>query len=104
MLKHIARAFSSSLFILFLLASCGGPSQVNQPHLQPRKDIHPIFLVSLHMFNARQGWALGIDPNTLLTNSILRTDDGGQSWQDVTPPDSMLHWPIAGFVSPQVAW
>ncbi len=41
-------------------------------------------LSSLHMINATTGWALGMDYSTGL-NRILRTTDGGTSWQDVTP-------------------
>lgn len=104
MFKHISRAFSPLLFIIFLLVSCGSPSTINQSHQPPRRNIHSTFLTSMHMFDTRQGWALGIDPSTLLISSILRTSDGGQSWQDVTPPDYALHGPLADFVSPLVAW
>jgi photosystem II stability/assembly factor-like uncharacterized protein len=104
MLKHISSRFSPLLLIVFLLASCGSPSAANRSHLLPRRNIHPTFLNSKHMFDRRQGWALGNDPNTSLISSILRTSDGGQSWQDVTPPGYTLHGPIADFVSPLVAW
>lgn len=42
------------------------------------------WLYSLHMINATTGWALGVDHSTGLKR-ILRTTDGGTTWQDVTP-------------------
>jgi photosystem II stability/assembly factor-like uncharacterized protein len=43
------------------------------------------WLSSLHMINAMTGWALGMDHATGL-NRILRTTNGGTTWQDVSPP------------------
>ncbi len=42
------------------------------------------WLSSLHMIDAMTGWALGVDHITGL-HRILRTTNGGTSWQDVTP-------------------
>lgn len=51
------------------------------------------WLNSLSMINATTGWAVGLDHayatasyQTIESDRILRTTDGGRTWQDVTPP------------------
>lgn len=39
----------------------------------------------LHRTSLTEGWAIGGDGD--LSDRILRTDDGGDTWQDVTPPE-----------------
>jgi photosystem II stability/assembly factor-like uncharacterized protein len=39
----------------------------------------------IHMLDARRGWALGGLGGA--RDHVLRTQDGGQTWQDVTPPE-----------------
>src|SRR5690348_218244 len=106
MLKHISSRFSPLILIVFLLASCESPSAANQTHLLPRRNIHPTFLNSMHMFDRKQGWALGNDPNTSLISSILRTSDG-QNWTHI-PSDSTLKSALnidtIQFVSETVGW
>lgn len=60
-------------------------------------------LVTIHMLDANNGWAITGQ------NHILRTTDGANHWQDVTPPS--IDPPQAGysnltydFLSPSVAW
>lgn len=51
-------------------------------HLQPGALTS---LVDIAMLDASQGWATASDD--LKDQHILRTQDGGRSWQDVTPPE-----------------
>jgi len=63
---------------------------------------HPVTLSSLRMLDEMNGWAL--------TNSqVLRTTDGGNHWQDVTPPSLRGQLQSDGLVStdfltPLQAW
>lgn len=49
------------------------------------------WLTSLFMINTTTGWAVGVDHSiasnhVVESDRILRTADGGRTWQDVTPP------------------
>ncbi len=43
--------------------------------------VTPENLIDIHMFSDSTGWALSTD------NRVLRTNDGGVNWKEVTPPD-----------------
>jgi len=70
----------------------------------------------IHMIDANTGWTVvqtkhgsNIDP----APAIMRTTDGGHTWFDVTPPESLNQWgtgvevsqaPITDFLSANTAW
>lgn len=45
----------------------------------------PLNLQSIHMFDANRGWGIAGGPGA--DQHVLRTEDGGQSWFDVSPPE-----------------
>lgn len=57
-----------------------GPTPTSLPKLQAGQ---APALTSLHMIDARTGWG------TETSGHILHTSDGGQTWQDVTPPEGI---------------
>ncbi len=71
-------------------------------------------LETLHMLDAQHGWALNLperveqtsDAITITTTNqyeVLTTSDGGNHWQDVTPPH--LQGPvIPNFITASLAW
>ena len=60
------------------------PSTMSIEHLSAGQEIK---VTNIHMLDAAQGWAIGgLDANG---DHILRTADGGLTWQDVTPPEPM---------------
>lgn len=89
-----------------LLAGCGNATSVRPTNTPTRPaNAHPALLNSVHMFDTQQGWALSEhDEISPVVYGIVRTTDGGQFWQDVTPRDYTLHWSLANFLSPQMAW
>ncbi len=55
-------------------------------------------VASLHMIDATTGWAVA-------GNAVLRTTDGGVSWQDVTPPGHAFgRGSAANFLTASLAW
>lgn len=52
-----------------------------------------LYLDEIHMFASEQGWALGGAPGESV--HVFRTEDGGGSWLEVTPPQSAQ--PMEGF-------
>jgi photosystem II stability/assembly factor-like uncharacterized protein len=69
----------------------------------------PLNIITLHMLDASQGWAVG-QIDTDLNDRILFTYDGGQTWQDRTPYAALSAAPPEGlsamtaFGSAQNAW
>ncbi len=69
----------------------------------------PLNIVSIHMLDANQGWAIG-QVDTDLNDRILFTYDGGQTWQDRTPYAALSSAPpegltaVAAFGSAQKVW
>ena len=67
-----------------------------------------IKLTFIHMLNTTGGWAAG-GPNGS-SDHIFRTSDGGQTWQDVTPPEPASADPqtpkkaLGFFMDHQKAW
>jgi photosystem II stability/assembly factor-like uncharacterized protein len=43
-----------------------------------------INIISIHMIDPLQGWGIGRVPSS--SDHVFRTQDGGSTWQDVTPP------------------
>jgi hypothetical protein len=54
------------------------------PALTAKADSSP-FISCVKMVNADNGWALAAD-QAPAANHVLRTHDGGTTWEDVTPP------------------
>ena len=52
-------------------------------------------IIRIHMLNRTKGWAVS-QVETDLTDHILFTRDGGQSWQDRTPAAAILNQPPEG--------
>jgi photosystem II stability/assembly factor-like uncharacterized protein len=69
----------------------------------------PLNIISIHMLDTTQGWAVG-QIDTDLDDRILFTNDGGQTWQDRTPYAALASAPpdgfsaLADFGSAQNAW
>jgi photosystem II stability/assembly factor-like uncharacterized protein len=69
----------------------------------------PLNIISIHMLDASQGWAVG-QVDTDLNDRILFTYDGGETWQDRTPyaalstasPEGLSA--VTAFGSAQNAW
>ena len=80
------------------------PEPVPIPLLPPDQQLS---ITSLHMLNTTIGWAVA---GTEEDEHILRTDDGGRSWQDVTPPQMTMdcgEYPLHAkgyFLNPDIAW
>ncbi|NIS81227.1 MAG: SUMF1/EgtB/PvdO family nonheme iron enzyme [Anaerolineales bacterium] len=53
------------------------------PHLIPGQSVN---ITSIRMVDASSGWAIGNARDTI--DHILVTNDGGDNWQDVTPPEA----------------
>jgi len=84
-------------------ASDGQPSPTDQIYPDPA-GLHGAVL-QIEMFDETSGWAvahLGEPPY----DHVLRTMDGGVSWDDVTPPEAFenLMSAIPFFASPDSAW
>jgi photosystem II stability/assembly factor-like uncharacterized protein len=58
----------------------------------------PVTITMLAMLDANTGWAVGgvSDVRLGVGDHILRTQDGGQTWQDVTPPEPAPAEPPGG--------
>lgn len=54
-------------------------------------------LFDVHFADTQHGWIAS------MTNTILYTSDGGQTWVDLEPPPSVNYWGIH-FVNPQEGW
>jgi photosystem II stability/assembly factor-like uncharacterized protein len=73
-----------------------------QSHTASVTSIHsntqPKPLIAIRMLDTMHGWAL-------TDNSILKTANGGISWQDVTPTNVVIHQIFGGnFMNAQYAW
>ena len=81
------------LFLVFFLTACGKPEQIPVPVTQgptlPPETPAPVppvnapvvptpSLVSIHMVDGNNGWGIN-------DNDVLRTDDGGVTWYNVSP-------------------
>jgi photosystem II stability/assembly factor-like uncharacterized protein len=68
----------------------------------------PVTITFLHMVTESLGWAIG--RGSTLEDHILRTEDGGHTWMDVTPPeheltiDEQAKNAQAFFLDPDQAW
>jgi photosystem II stability/assembly factor-like uncharacterized protein len=65
----------------------------------------PPLISEIHMYSSGQGWAIGGSPEQL--QSMLHTEDGAETWTDVTPPDVSLTPFIqvhAAFLDESHAW
>jgi photosystem II stability/assembly factor-like uncharacterized protein len=78
------------------------PSVKPTPYPTPTASGSPYPLVgssSMHMINASTGWAAGSG-----TDRILRTTDGGDHWNDVTPKNARLGNWATFFLDANNAW
>lgn len=62
----------------------------------------PVTIGEIHMLTLTHGWAL----DNSAVSRLLRTSDGGDTWQDMTPPLSTndLTAPTAFFIDEQTGW
>ena len=75
----------------------------DSPPIEPTKDMTqalagdliPIFpagtdviIYEIHMVNNLAGWAIAVEDPEI--EHVLRTEDGGNTWQDVTPPQPLV--------------
>jgi photosystem II stability/assembly factor-like uncharacterized protein/peroxiredoxin len=73
-----------------------GPQTILTPNA--RQSTTPAF-TALHMLDKMHGWKL------LAGTSVLKTSDGGNTWNDVTPPNFPVQPGLRGtFMSQNVAW
>ena len=91
------------------------PTEAPQPTLEPLGDPIPhleegqlIIITTIHMISADLGWAIGGVEGA--SDHVLRTRDGGTTWQDITPPepaplegDSEIA-AVGAFMGPSNAW
>lgn len=61
--------------------------------IQPLAAGTELILQQIHMFSAEQGWAIGGAGGE--ATHLFRTEDGGESWLETTPPQSAQ--PVEGF-------
>ena len=109
----------SFLFLFSLLTACGAPHQIPIPVTQGPTLVPPTLSApvssapafdSLHMIDATNGWAV-------TDTGVVRTNDGGITWHDVTPTgitklgfgttfyffDSNHGWVVSGISDPATA-
>jgi photosystem II stability/assembly factor-like uncharacterized protein len=72
------------------------PPPTSTPFPGKLKPGQPLKLIQLHMLGRQDGWAVG-QVETDLNDHLFWTQDGGQTWQERTPPESLLASPPAGF-------
>jgi photosystem II stability/assembly factor-like uncharacterized protein len=84
------------------------PEGTPLPHLSAGE---AITITTIHMLDATTGWAFGgAESVTFGTGDhVLRTRDGGQTWQDVTPPepipvDQLTGTAVGYFADADTAW
>lgn len=63
------------------------PTSAPVPTLAPLPAGQAVLVTEIRMMDASRGWALGglRDPG----DHVLRTEDGGRTWRDVTPPQPL---------------
>lgn len=111
------RLLSISMLLLLLAGACAAPPtappQVPQASMaQPAETpsvlpaqisgllVEEPALLSLHMLDELNGWGLS-------ANAVLRTNDGGLTWRDVSPPGGETEFGYsagAAFSSAEQAW
>ena len=68
----------------------------------------PVVIGEIHMIDAQRGWALGGRNGE--DEHVLRSDDSGETWRDVTPPETASTMPdaqkaaLAFFLDADTAW
>ena len=62
-------------------------AQVPQPGQMILEPGSPAVIDQIRMDSATQGWGIGSASDTSGSIHVLKTDDGGQSWREVTPPE-----------------
>jgi photosystem II stability/assembly factor-like uncharacterized protein len=76
------------------------PAPPETPTPQPNRGVYPLMApASIRMVSATIGWAAGST-----TDRILRTADGGQHWNDVTPAHARLGTWTTFFLDADNAW
>ena len=69
------------------------PTQTHFPgKLKPGQ---PLKIIQIQMLSPTDGWAVG-QVETDLNDHIMFTQDGGQTWQERTPPEALLGSPPSG--------
>ena len=81
---------TSGLTRIDLVRCAGGRCRPPAPPLPPAGQAPPVWLSSLRMVSATDGWALAYtqnpnSPNTV-AQALLQTGDGGRTWSPATPP------------------
>ncbi len=86
---HVRRTYLRWMVTAVLLAACGGAAQGEWIDQSP-PDIPALRVV--HAVNTQVAWAAGID------GTIVRTVDGGQTWEDRSiPNDASYRWALYAF-------
>jgi len=91
------------------------PTATASPDLSPRTGIPigrlaagtELALESIWMVDVEHGWAIGGSQDERM--HVLRTEDGGSTWQDVTPPEPVAGdiryvQAVADFLNEHVGW
>jgi len=71
------------------------PSPTTIPYTGRLKAGQPVKVIQIHMLNRTNGWAIS-QVDTDLTDHILFTHDGGQTWQECTPGEALANQPVEG--------
>jgi hypothetical protein len=61
-------------------------------------------IASIDMIDDRNGWAVGGDAGALLQDHLFRTEDGGSTWRDVTPPEQTVVQPATDRIAVGAFW
>lgn len=91
-----------SLFLLgmILLASCRSGPSAGPARWVAGSPVAEVNLLGVDLIDEKNGWAVG--DIGLMSGAVLRTTDGGRSWQAVSKTDEILA--AIKFVSPTRGW
>jgi len=92
---------TSGLTRIDLIHCAGGRCPPPAPPIPPGHQAPPVWLASLQMVSATDGWALAYTQNPNSPNpaaqALLRTGDGGRTWSPAAPPAGRWQPPGGGY-------